>query len=254
MPALNALTPRTRRRHAHHTKPPILVSLQRVTLRDDFGHLAFQNLSFRIRAGERWQVVADEQRTANGLLHCIAGLKQPAHGAVVVRSHVSWPLGRLTGLSALLSCAENVRFIAEVYGETGNVEHELDLIRQLCEFEDKFWERPFKQLPNPVKQRFKLALSLAFDFDLYLLDPTALAPLRRQGVWSEAWQAILEQRLRERAVIAIGGDRFGIADRCTHSLVFGQGQLLVKGRTMDCEEQIRGVLKLRADRRKRNQS
>ena len=38
MPALNALTPRTRLRHAHHTKPPILVSLQQVTLRDDFGH------------------------------------------------------------------------------------------------------------------------------------------------------------------------------------------------------------------------
>ena len=254
MSALNALTLRTRLRHAHHTKPPVLVSLQQVTLRDDFGHLAFQDLSFRIRAGERWQVVADDRRTAKGLLNCIAGLQQPASGAVLVGSHVSWPLGRLTGLSALLSGAENVRFIAGVYGETGNVEHELGLIRRLCAFEDKLWERPFKQLPNPFRQRFKLALSLAFDFDLYLLDPMALAPLRRQGVWSEAWQAILEQRLRERAVIAISGDRFGISDRCTHSLVFGQGQLLVKGRTMNCEEQIRGVLQLRADRRKLNQS
>jgi len=252
MSGLNTLTPRTRRRYAHHTKPPILVSLQQLSLRDDFGHLLLEDFSFRVRAGQRWQVVADDRRIAHGLLNCIAGLQQPAQGKLVVRSHVSWPLGQLTGLSGLLSCTENVRFMGGVYGEAGNFERELGLIRQLCAFDETLWDRPFKQLPNPAKQRFKLALSLAFDFDLYLLDPMALAPLRRQGVWSEAWQGILEQRLRERAVVAIGGDRFGIADRCTHALVFEQGQVLVKGRTGHCGDQIRSILRLTANQRKRN--
>ena len=150
----------------------------------------------------------------------------------------------------MTSYRSNVPQQVDPLAQLNNLERELDLIRQLCAFEAKLWDRPFKALPNQAKRKFKLALTLAFDFDLYLLDPMALASLRRQGGWSEAWQVILEQRLRERAVIAIGGDRFGIAECCTHSLVFGRGELLVKGRTENCEDQIQIALRLRSDKRK----
>lgn len=234
MSALNALTPRTRRRHAHHTKPPILVSLQKVSLRDDPKHPVLEELSFRIRAGERWQVFCDDRRLRTRLLQCVAGLLPPASGTVTILGHVSWPLGQVAGLSNRLSCAENSRFLAGIYGQLGRKEEHLDLVRQLCDFSTEQWSEPLKHLDGSSRQRFRLALSLAFDFDLYVLDPSAFRSLSRHGSWTEAWQATLDRRLRERAVITLGPDELGVGDLCRKGLVLERGRLLVKGSLERC--------------------
>jgi len=236
MSVLNTLTPRTRRRHAHHTKPPILVSLKQVSLRDSITHLTLQDLSFRIRAGERWQVFCDDRRVRNVLLQCVAGLLPPASGAVTIRGHVSWPLGQVTGLSNKLSCAENGRFLAGIYGQLGREEEQLDLVQQLCAFGAALWSKPLKNLDGENKKRFRLALSLAFDFDLYVLDPSIFRSLRRHGGWTDLWQATLERRLRDRALITMGPDDLGVASLCRKGLVFDRGRLVAKGSLETCQE------------------
>lgn len=251
MAFLSALTARTRRRHSHHTKPPMLVRLDRVSLRDPLGNAVLHNLSFRIRAGERWQVAANDKRTILALLQCVAEFQQPHTGKVILRGHVSWPMGQLNGLSPLLSCADNFRFFAGVYGERGRIQMEQELLRTLCNFDEKLWIRPFKQLPQTLKKQFKLALGLVFDFDLYVFDPEAFMPLLRQGCWSDPWQAILEQRIRERAVITMAGDSLGIAERCQHCLVIRDGRLLAKGELAECSASLADIASLKAGSRRR---
>lgn len=235
MAVLDALTPRTRRRHAHRSKPPTLVYLDRVSLAQPEGKPLLQNLSLRIRGGERWQVFCDDRRGRASLLQCVAGLLPPSSGAVTIRGHVSWPLGQVSGLSNKLSCAENSRFLAGIYGQPGRREEHLALIRQLCDFSTEQWCKPLNQINGPSKQRFRLALSLAFDFDLYVLDPAAFRSLRREGGWSEPWQTTLERRLRERAVISLGPDDLGVGALCRKGLVLRQGRVLAKGSLECCQ-------------------
>lgn len=236
MSALDVLTPRTRRRHPHHTKPPTLVHLDRVSLRDAQGTPMLRDLSLRIRGGERWQVFCDDRRMRSSLLLCVAGLLPPQSGVVTIRGHVSWPMGQVAGLSNKLSCGENTRFLAGIYGQPNQREQELELVRQLCDFSTEHWSEPISQLNGHAKQRFRLALSLAFDFDLYVLDLSAFRTLRRQGGWSEPWQATLERRLRERAVISLGPDDLGVGAYCRKGLVLEKGRVLTKGPLQRCQE------------------
>jgi capsular polysaccharide transport system ATP-binding protein len=235
MAVLNALTPRTRRRHAHRSKPPTLVHLDRVSLRHPKGETALHDLSLRIRGGERWQVFCDDRRVRTSLLQCVAGLLPPASGAVTIRGHVSWPLGQAAGLSNKLSCGENSRFLAGIYGQPGRKEEHLDLIRQLCGFSSALWVEPLNQIDGVSKYRFRLALSLAFDFDLYVLDPSAFRNLRRQGGWTDLWQTTLDRCLRERAVISLGPDDLGVGELCRKGLVLEQGRVLAKGSLERCQ-------------------
>ncbi len=234
MVASPCLTARTHRRHGHRNKPPTLVHLDRVSLSHPQGETGLSDLSLRIRGGERWQVFCDDRRIRSSLLQCVAGLLPPTSGVVTIRGHVSWPLGQVSGLSSKLSCAENSRFLAGIYGRPGEREHDLDLIRRLCGFSTARWSEPLNQLSGACKQHFRLALSLAFDFDLYVLDPSALRALRREGGWSEHWQATLQQRLQQRAVITIGSDDLGVADSCRKGLVVAQGQVVAKGGLERC--------------------
>lgn len=235
MSALNALTPRTRRRHAHRKRPPILVSLDKVSLQDEQNQPVLDGLDFQIRAGERWQVFCDSHLLRTRFLQCVAGVLPPASGTVTIRGHVSWPLGQLTGLNNRLSCAENSRFLAGIYGQLGRKEEHHSLVRQLCAFSVKRWSEPLKHLDGASRQRFRLALSLAFDFDLYVLDPSAFRSLGRPGTWTEPWQATLDRRLRERAVITLAPDELGLGVLCRRGLVLEHGRLLVKGSLERCQ-------------------
>jgi len=234
MVASHSLTPRTQRRHGHRSKPPTLVHLDRVSLRHPQGKTGLKELSLRIRGGERWQVFCEDRHIRSSLLQCVAGLLAPVSGVVTIRGHVSWPLGQVSGLSSKLSGAENSRFLAGIYGRPGHREQDLDLIRRLCGFSTAQWSEPLNQLSGARKQQFRLALSLAFDCDLYVLDPSALRALRREGGWSEHWQATLQQRLQQRAVITIGSDDLGVADSCRKGLVLEQGKVVAKGGLERC--------------------
>lgn len=236
MAALDALTPRTRRSHVHLTKPPTLVHLHRVSLRYSHGEIALNNLSLRIRGGERWMVFCDDKHLRGLLLQCVAGILSPQRGSVTIKGHVSWPLGRISGLSSILSCEENTRFLSGVYGHVGQREQELDLVRRLCGFSTANWTMPIKKLDGASKQCFRLALSLAFDFDLYVIDPSAFRSLRRQGRWREPWQLTLERRLRERAVVCLAPDDLGVGTFCRKGLVLEKGRVLAKGSLASCQE------------------
>jgi capsular polysaccharide transport system ATP-binding protein len=211
-----------------------------VSLRHPRGKTTLRDLSFRIRAGERWQVLSDNRLLSACLLRCVAGLTPPQAGAVTIRGHVSWPLGQVSGLSRQLSCAENSRFFAGVYGQHGQREQELHLIQQLSDLNSAHWQQPYSKLPAASQHQFKLALSLAFDFDLYVLDPTALLGLHRRGAWTEEWQALLQRRLQERAVITLGSDKLGVADHCRKGLVLSQGRMLAQGRLERCQTALAG--------------
>jgi capsular polysaccharide transport system ATP-binding protein len=234
MAAANFLTARTKWRQGHHTKSPTLVHLDRVSMCNPHGEKVLSDLSLRIRGGERWKVLCDDKRVGSSLLKCVAGLLTPTSGLVTIVGHVSWPLGHASGLSNKLSSAENSRFLSGIYGQPGQRDQDIDLIRRLCGFSTSRWNEPLNKISGACNQRLRLALSLAFDFDLYVVDPSAFRTLHRQGDWNEHWQTMLQQRLQERAVITIGSDDLGVANSCRKGLVLEKGQVIAKGSLERC--------------------
>ena len=214
------------------------MQLDGVTLLDPAGRPLVQNLSWCIRAGQRWALFCDDRAAASALLRCVAGLQQPQQGQVEIHGHVSWPLGQVAGLSPRLSALENSVVLAGIYGDGGQIVQVLEQIRKLVGLETGPWRQPLKQLPALTKTKLRLALSLAFDFDLYVIDPVAIRPLVRASEWSELWQQRLAKRCRRRAFVTLAASPLQLDDSCRHGLVLKQGSVATRGSLSACRQAV----------------
>lgn len=103
------------------------------------------------------------------LLSLIGGTDQPTKGSVVRNCRVSWPLGLSGGLQGSLSGRQNAKFVCRVHGHDEDLEERLAFIQEFSELSDSF-DEPVKTYSSGMRARLTFALSLAFDFDVYLVD------------------------------------------------------------------------------------
>jgi ABC-type polysaccharide/polyol phosphate transport system ATPase subunit len=254
MAVLDVLSPRTGRRHAHRTKTPTLVHLERATKLAPSGTAAFADLSLRVRAGQRWVVFSQERDSRSALLQCVAGLQQPERGSVTIRGHVSWPLGQVPGLSGKLSCDENSRFLLGIYGQRGHLEEELALVQELMGISREQWCGPLGNQRGAIMSRLKLALSLACDFDLYVINDTPLLAFRQSPCWTEPWQILLERRLQTRAVLCGGVQPLVGLEAGSKGLVLAEGKLVMKGALAECQAYLEAQRGIGVGNRKRGRT
>jgi len=176
------------------------------------------------------------------LLRCIAGVKSLDQGCIDVTSNVSWSLGEIKALSKTLSAEENSYYLAGIFGQSGQRASELKCIRQMASMEMSEWLTPIQSLPVLKKLEFQLALSLAFDFDFYVVDPFVLRPLLRAGAYSTYWQSLILKRLRHRGFITLADARLGIDTCCRRGLVLEKGAILKQGSASDCRSLVEAGL------------
>lgn len=103
------------------------------------------------------------------LLRLIGGADQPTRGEVVRSCRVSWPMGFGGGLQGSLSGRQNAKFICRIHGQQGNMGPILDRIQAFAEI-GGYFDEPVKTYSSGMKSRLQFALSLAFDFDVYISD------------------------------------------------------------------------------------
>ncbi|WP_066017184.1 ABC transporter ATP-binding protein [Endozoicomonas atrinae] len=103
------------------------------------------------------------------LMNLLAGVDQPNRGSIRIKGNVSWPLG-LSGYQGSMTGRENAEFICRVYGNgQQEVKEKLAFIKAFSEIGD-FFEMPLKTYSSGMKSKFSFAVSMAFDFDYYLID------------------------------------------------------------------------------------
>lgn len=103
------------------------------------------------------------------LLRLIGGIDQPDRGEIVRQCRVSWPLGLAGGFQGSLSGRQNAKFVCRVHGEEKTINERLLFVQDFSELGDYF-DEPFRTYSNGMRARLAFALSLAFDFDVYLAD------------------------------------------------------------------------------------
>ena len=103
------------------------------------------------------------------LLRLIGGIDQPTRGSVLRNSRVSWPLGLAGGLQGSLSGRQNAKFVCRIHGHDHDLAEKLEFIKGYSEIGESF-EDPIKTYSSGMRARLTFAISLAFDFDVYLSD------------------------------------------------------------------------------------
>lgn len=108
------------------------------------------------------------------LLRLIGGIDQPTRGHIERRCRVSWPMGRGGGLQNALSGRQNAKFVCRIHGHEDDMHERIEEIQQFAALGRSF-DEPVKTYSSGMKSRLQFALSLAFDFDVYISDEVTAA-------------------------------------------------------------------------------
>jgi capsular polysaccharide transport system ATP-binding protein len=104
------------------------------------------------------------------LLRLIAGADFPTRGEVRRECRVSWPLGFAGGLHGSMTGRQNARFVCRIHGlGEDEMTEKLDFVQSFSELGESF-DWPIHTYSTGMSARLKFALSLVFDFDVYLTD------------------------------------------------------------------------------------
>lgn len=139
-------------------------------------HLALDGVSFRVGLGERMGILGHNGSGKSTLIKILSGILVPTRGEVRRGLRVSWPLALGGGFDGQLTGYDNVRFLSRIY----NLPFK-DTYAYVEEFSElgKHMHRPVKVYSDGMRMRLAFALSLAMDFECYLIDEVILVGDRR---------------------------------------------------------------------------
>jgi capsular polysaccharide transport system ATP-binding protein len=140
----------------------------------------------------------DVARTA--LLNLMAGIDTPDAGEVARNGRVSFPIGRNLAVDPACSGAEICRYYADLYGlPPARVEA---YCYDASELGAQFFQ-PFASYTPDRRARLKMALVLALDFSIHLVEEGI--PRGKRAARPEL-ERLLEQRLAQTAVVLFTGN------------------------------------------------
>jgi capsular polysaccharide transport system ATP-binding protein len=154
-------------------------------------------------------------------LRLIAGTELPNSGRIRRSVRVSWPLGFGGGFHPLMTGRENVKFVARAYG--ADLRRVLDFVEDFAELGD-YIDAPIKTYSSGMTARLAFGVSMAIDFDCYLIDEiTAVGDARFQARCKEAF----DHRRAHADLIVVSHSMPTIKDYCDRGGVLVDGQLIM---------------------------
>lgn len=132
-------------------------------------HTVFRDLDLEIPGGTGVAFLGRNGAGKTTLVNIIGGAEPADSGRIVTDASISWPVGMAGGFQPSLSAKENVKFVARLYSEKKDIPRIIDYVRDFAEIEEYF-DMPIRTYSSGMRSRVSFGLSMAFDFDYYLID------------------------------------------------------------------------------------
>lgn len=180
-------------------------------------------ISFNIGEGEKIAVLGKNGAGKSTLVKIIGGVEPPTSGDIRRGLFMSWPIAFGGGFGAAMSGFDNIRFIARLYGVP---------IQEAIAFVDDFAELgrllylPVKTYSSGMRARLAFALTLAINFECFLIDE--VMSVGDQRFQSKCHDALFVRR-KHCAMIMVSHDVSIIRQYCNKALVLKAG----RGRVFD---------------------
>jgi capsular polysaccharide transport system ATP-binding protein len=164
------------------------------------------------------------------LLRLIGGTELPNSGQIFRDLRISWPLGFGGGLHPFMTGRENLKFVGRLYG--ANLRRVIDFVEYFSEL-GNYLDLPVSTYSSGMAARLAFGLSMAIDFDCYLVDELTAVGDARFGLRCK--QAFDEKRSRS-SMIMVSHDIGTIKAYCERGLVLYRGKLVAFGHIDDAIE------------------
>jgi capsular polysaccharide transport system ATP-binding protein len=187
------------------------------------GHvkIVLDHVSTNFPSGKSYGLLGVNGAGKSTTIRLIAGTELPNAGAIKRTVRVSWPLGLAGGFHPLMTGRENVKFVARAYGE--DVRRVIEFVEDFAELGD-YLDVPVKTYSSGMGARLAFGLSMAIEFDCYLIDETlAVGDARFQA----KCKRLFDRRKQGADLIVVSHSMETIKEYCDHAGVLVDGQMIM---------------------------
>lgn len=132
--------------------------------------VVFRDLSLVIPSDRNVALIGRNGAGKSTLMRLLGGLDAPDSGRIITNQRISWPVGLSGGFQGSLTGRQNVKFVCRVFGaDGGDMRNKVNYVQDFAEI-GEYFDQPVKTYSSGMKARVAFGLSLAFDFDYYLVD------------------------------------------------------------------------------------
>jgi capsular polysaccharide transport system ATP-binding protein len=187
-------------------------------------------INLEVSRGQKLGILGQNGAGKSTLIRIIGGVEQPTAGRIEATMSVSWPLAFSGAFQGSMSGLDNLRFISRIYGldyalTRKFVDDFAELGTQLAE--------PVKTYSSGMRARLAFALSIAIEFECYLIDEVAMVGDAR---FYKRCEDELYSKRADRALIIVSHDMSFIEKVCDTAGVIHNGGMTMCDTVTDAME------------------
>ncbi|MGB4828199.1 MAG: ABC transporter ATP-binding protein [Paracoccaceae bacterium] len=177
------------------------------------------NVTMKLPSGKSIGLLGRNGAGKSTLLRMVAGSQMPTSGHIAIDGSVSWPVGFAGSFHNDLSGAQNVRFVARVYGVDTD---------ELMAFTEDFAELgahfhlPVRTYSSGMRSRLAFACSMGIAFDTYLVDEVTAVG---DAIFRKKSHDLFLDRVATAGAIVVNHSMAMIRELCTSAMVLEKGRL-----------------------------
>lgn len=177
------------------------------------------NLNLTLPSGKSLALLGRNGAGKSTLLQLIAGTMRADGGGIYSDGTISWPVGFGGSFHGALTGAQNVRFIARIYGVD---------TRQLTDFVEDFAElgksfhMPVRSYSSGMRSRLTFGASMGIHFDTYLVDEVTAVG---DAAFKRKSHAVFAERMKHCSAIMVSHNMQEIRQFCDAGVVLENGRM-----------------------------
>jgi capsular polysaccharide transport system ATP-binding protein len=177
------------------------------------------DVNLRLERGRNVGIIGRNGAGKSTLIRLLSGAEHPTSGRIRRGMKVSWPLAFGGGFQTNLTGLDNLKFVCRIYG----VEWK-PLVPFVEEFTELgvYFREPVSHYSHGMVTRLAFALSMAIEFDCFLIDETMVVGDKR---FHDRCHEELFHKRKDRAFILVSHDPNAIKMYCERACVLDQGRL-----------------------------
>ena len=204
------------------TPVPANVDLENVTKIYHLRHgrkVVLDHVSFRFPRGTNVAILGLNGAGKSTLIRLIAGAEEPTSGKIIRYTRISWPLGFSGGFAGSMTGKENVRFVARIYGQ--DVDEVEAFVQEFAEIGDHY-HMPVRTYSAGMRARLAFGVSMAIDFDCYLIDEILAVG---DAVFRKKCEIVFSNKLKHSDIIMVAHSPGLLRKYCTAAAILQDGKL-----------------------------
>lgn len=199
--------------------------------------VVIDNLNLTLPTGRSLALLGRNGAGKSTLMQIIAGTMRPDTGRVVSDGTISWPVAFGGSFHGDLTGAQNVRFVARIYGvDTDSL---IAFVEDFAELGPHF-NMPVRTYSSGMRSRLTFGTSMGIRFDTYLVDEVTAVG---DAAFKRKSQAVFRNRMQSCSAILVSHAMGELRQICNAGIILNQGHLTYYD---DIEDAIEAHQKLMA--------